>query len=120
MKKQPIYLIMKMKDFKERHVEEVEGYVYDLLTDSGSIVKIGLHYIRPYWYATHYETGLACTPYTNPEEYCPALKWKSKEALIERLKQIDFKHLESVQKDFHNQCKQIIKEYKEGKHHEKL
>lgn len=112
MKKQPIYLLCRMADIKNKHVQVVDGYVVDLITDSGLIVKIGLNYQRPFWNATHYETGISCTL---PVRYSPNHKgWKNKEDLLEALRKFDFEAWEIRCKDFNSECRKIIQEYKEG------
>lgn len=85
MKKQPVYLLCKTKE--GMFVKEDRGYIIDLTNNFGYTVKIALMY-KAGWHATHYDSGLDCTPHTKTSgEYC--FNWK-KDDLIERLKAIDF------------------------------
>lgn len=84
-KKQPVYLLCKKNG--ELTVTEDKGYIIDLTDNYGNTVKIALMY-KSGWHATHYDTGLACTPYTDVNRE-RVLRW-SWEGLIERLKHIDF------------------------------
>lgn len=72
------------------HVTEVQGHLIDLVDDYGNTSKIGLVFKRPFWHATHYETGLDCTPWQHDSGGMPFKEWKNKDALIEELKRFDF------------------------------
>ena len=90
MKKQTYWKAIRGEN-KSIRFEEAQGYVIDLTDQRGYTVKIALEYLRPYWYATHYESGLSCMPYRDIKEYPHrSNEYKSKEELIEQLKQSDF------------------------------
>lgn len=93
MKKQTYWKACRNKD-KSIRFDEAQGYVIDLTDNYGYTVKIALEYKRPYWSATHYESGILCMPYRDIKEYPHTSNvYKSKEELIERLKEVDFKKL---------------------------
>lgn len=85
MKKQTVYQVMVLE--KRRWVVEKQGYLYDVVFPEGTIT-IGLVYKRPYWFATHYESGLDCTPYSDAGGYQKA--WKNKDNLLEAVKTLNF------------------------------
>lgn len=114
MKKQTVYLLCgTMKDMR---VVETKGEVIDLTTNTGFIVKIALLYKRPYYFATHYETGLDCTPYYKPEDVtlCLGKRWRNKDELIERLKLIDFERM-TQNEEYISMFTSKIEEYKRNK-----
>lgn len=90
-KKQTVYLICgSMKDMR---VETAPGYVIDLTNNLGYTTKVALLCKGKRWFATHFETGLDCTPNTKENgEVC--YSWK-RDDLINRLKDIDFKRAEN-------------------------
>ena len=81
--------------------EEAEGYVIDLTDNHGYTVKIALDYRRPYWHATHYESGLSVMPYKDIKEYpYKSNAYESMDELISELKGIDFeKHIKRITSD---------------------
>ena len=90
LKKQTYWKAIRAKD-KSMTFEEAQGYVIDLTDNYGYTIKIALEYKRPYWYATDYDSGLATMPYRDIKEYPQRSNvYKSKEELIDQLKQIDF------------------------------
>ena len=90
MKKQTYWKAIRGEN-KSIQFEEAQGYVIDLTDQHGYTVKIALEYRRPYWYATHYESGLSCMPYRDIKEYPHRSNlYKSKEELISNIKEIDF------------------------------
>jgi hypothetical protein len=105
-KKQPVYLLC--KENKKIVVKEASGYVIDLTNKCGYTTKIALIFDSG-WTATHYESGLSCTPYTKASGE-RVLKWK-KEELIERLKDIDFESTAKRNKGFEEYIS-LINEYK--------
>lgn len=93
MKKQSYWKAIKNKD-KSTGFEEAQGYVIDLTDNHGYTVRIALEYRRPYWYATHYESGLSCAPYRDIKEYPHRSNlYTSKDELIRELKSVDFEKL---------------------------
>lgn len=113
MKKQTFYQIFIFKGSKEKKVIENQGYIISLTNKFDYTTKIALYYESGSWKATHFDLGVDCTPYSDPESYVPKKKWKSKEALIERLKEIDFKTFIERNKAYYSELATIIKEYKE-------
>ena len=101
MKKQTFWKAMGSR--KEPRFEEAQGYVIDLTDNYNYTVKIALDYRRPYWYATHYESGILCTPL--PKEY------KTKDELIAKLKEVDFKRC-CEKNDTLNELKRQLDEIK--------
>lgn len=85
MTRQPVYRVMTQGT--KTWVIETPGYLYDINCPQGT-VRIGLIYKRPYWFATHYESGLDCTPYSDKGGY--KKEWRSKDLLLEALTRIDF------------------------------
>lgn len=85
MKKQTVYQTMRLNT--KVWVVEKQGYLYDIVYPEGTIT-VGLVFKRPYWTATHYESGLDCTPYSDKGGYKKA--WKKKEDLLEAIKNINF------------------------------
>ena len=108
MKKEIIYQIVKKEG--KLCVVEAQGYLYRII-DSNAATTVGLEYVRPYWYATHYDSGLACTPYSDKGGY--KREWKKKEALLEALKDVPLEQIAAqpgVQK-----FTQMVNAYKETK-----
>ena len=107
MKKEKIYMSMgSMKPGREHYVRETEGYVFDV---NGT--KIGLIYRRPYWFATHYESGVDCTPPSDAGSY--KRKWKNKETLLEKLQELNFDFDRICQRTDIKACIKMVNEYKE-------
>lgn len=105
--KQTVYLLCgTMKDMR---IEEAKGEIIELTNNKGYTTRIALLCKRPYWYATHYETGLDCTP-SKPGKYGFAEKTWRKQELIEALKEIDFERL--LKPEYINKFKAKIEEYK--------
>lgn len=88
MKRENIYWCTRNPVTGNTEVLIKQGYLYNVVCDDGSAVNIGLVFVRPYWRATHYESGLDCTPYSDIGGYSKA--WKKKEDLIEAIKKIKF------------------------------
>lgn len=107
MKKEKIYISMdSMKPGREHYVRETEGYVFNV---NGT--KIGLIYRRPYWFATHYESGVDCTPSSG--EWTFQRKWKSKEALLKKIQELNFDFERICQRTDIKACIKMVNDYKE-------
>jgi hypothetical protein len=106
MKKQTVYWCVKTPSGMGMQVIKKQGYLYDIIDPQGTIT-IGLVYVRPSWRATHYESGLDCTPYSDAGSYSKA--WKKKEDLLEAVKNIDFHRYMDQAKPFI----EIVNKYKE-------
>lgn len=87
MKKETVYWCVKQPGSKQLKVIEKEGYLYDVSCPHGT-VRVGLVYVRPWWRATHYESGLDCTPYSDSGGYNK--HWRNREELLDAIKDIDF------------------------------
>lgn len=87
MKKETVYWCVKQSGSKQLKVIEKEGYLYDVFCPHGT-VRVGLVYVRPWWRATHYESGLDCTPYSDSGGYNK--HWRNREELLDAIKDIDF------------------------------
>lgn len=84
MKKQPVYRIMKKG--LQTWVTETPGYLYEIVTPHGT-VTVGLIWINYHWFATHYDSGLDCTPASNKHgEHL----WRDKALLLDTVKDIPF------------------------------
>ncbi len=111
MKKQTYWKAIRQKD-KSIGFDEAQGYVIDLTDNYGYTVKIALEYRRPHWYATHYDSGLSVMPYRDVKEYPQRSNdYKSKEELINQLKEIDLKRYINGNTFLEN-LKQQLAEYK--------
>ena len=93
-------------------VETAEGYVIDLTDKYGYTSKIAMLCKGKRWFATHYETGINCTPPTKPSGEIQ-LRWK-RDDLIVRLKDIDFKRClqDKHGNNTFQDCIDMIEEYK--------
>lgn len=107
-KKETVYLICgTMKDMR---VEEAKGEVIEIIDNYGFKVKLAVLYRRPYYFLTHYESGLECTPIRTVDESGFGMKdWRNKDELIERIKQYNFEQATKRLQVF----KDAIKKYKE-------
>ena len=111
-KKQTIYLVCgKRSDLR---VEMAEGYVIDLTNNKGFTTQIALLCKGKSWYATHFETGLDCTPKTKTSGELK-LHW-SRDNLIKRLQEIDFERclIDRKGNKVFQYCIDLIEEYKRG------
>lgn len=86
MKRQPVYQCMRQGT--KLWVIEKKGYLFDIIDHKGTPVTIALVSKGHYWTATHYESGLDCTPYSDKGGY--EKRWRNKEELLEAVKNIDF------------------------------
>lgn len=98
MKKQPFFKVMRDPDKPGGIIlRECEGYIHELQDHKGYKFKVALYYGEGTWMATHYNTGLECTPYkVTFGGFYKKHKWK-REELIEKLKELDFQRLEKNQ-----------------------
>jgi hypothetical protein len=105
-KKQTVYLIM-----QDMSVKTEQGYIIDLTNTKGQTTKIALLCKGKRWFATHYETGLDCTPRTKESgEVCNS--WKRDE-LIAILKELDLDFETIIARDlFKQKCIDKIEEFK--------
>lgn len=109
-KKQPIYRIM--KQYGKVWVVETPGLLYEIPYENGT-VRVGLVWLNNHWFATHYESGLDCTPASNKyREH----NWRDKELLLDTLKDLDWDlYLSRVHKYV-----EIVNKYKEEKQHAEM
>lgn len=114
-KKQTVYLLCR-KERKFR-VKTAKGYVIDLTTNKGFTTKIALLCKGRRWFATHYETGMDCTPRTKATgEF--EFSWK-RDDLIARLKEIDFERcMYRDGKNIYQKYIDMIEEFKRGNKNE--
>lgn len=105
-KKQTVYLLM-----RDKSVKTEQGYVIELTNSKGYRTKIALLCKGKRWFATHYDTGLDCTPNTKSSgEVC--LAWKRDE-LIAELKELDIDFEDMIKRDlFKQECIELIEKFK--------
>ena len=108
MKKQKYWKAIKKSSDGTIVFVEAQGEVVDVTDNYGYTVKVAFEYERPYWRATLYESGLKCDPYRDVAEYPHrSNQYKSKDELIENIKEIDFKKYIKGNKFLENMTRQL-------------
>lgn len=115
MKKHTIYQTMRPKKGRKPFVVETEGYLYSI-TGPCKTTMVALVYKRPYWFATHYESGMDCTPHKGRSPL--AKHWTKREELLEALSKIPFGVIEDT--ELAKNCTQLVQRYKEKKNNHEI